>query len=379
MAEDDYYSRRGLRGLARDVRWALVDKTDIPFGRRLRATRAGFKPESAVAYDFVRNDSGDYLPDTCWRRLSETNGPAARGVLANKLLFYLNYHRELPLPAVHAFIAGGEAVPVAGAAPLGSLERALDHLRERGALVVKPMGGDRGRGVHLVEAQGGEYLKDGRPLSREELLEFLRGRDGSLLVEKVQQADYANTIFPGSTNSLRLNVFGGAGTGYEPFLAVAGHRFGRTSSMPVDNTSKGGLICPVDTTDGRLGKGRMMPKHASSYVWFDQHPDTGAQLTGVEVPGFAAIVETLLDFSRRHPYLAYVGWDVVKTETGFVVLEANHHASLRIQVAWPFLKDPRIVAFLAHHGVHPIEPQPAERGQARRQRVGPRTTGRAIG
>lgn len=344
----------------RDLRWALVDKTPIPFRSRLRATRSGFKPESYVAYRFDENDPDDYLPDTTWRKLSEINGRAARTVLANKLLFYLEYRDELPLPTVHAFIADGDVVAVGGPAPLGSLERVIDHLTERGALFLKPMDGDRGRGVHLLEARDGEFLKDGSPLSHAALAEFLRSRDGSLVLEKVEQASYAREIFPASTNSMRVNVFGGAGAGYEPFMAVAGHRFGRLTSAPVDNTAKGGLICHIDPASGRLGPGRHMPKHAPAYDWFDEHPDTGARLNGVEVPGFAAIVESLLEFSRRHQYLAYVGWDVVKTDSGFAVLEANHHASLRIQVAHPFLKDERIVAFLAHHDLLPKRPAAAQ-------------------
>lgn len=361
------------------MRWALVDDTPIPFSERLRATRAGFKPESAVAYSFDRNDPADYLPDTSWRRLSEVNCEATRRVLANKLLFYLHFRGELPLPTVHAFVADGNVVPVPGPAPLGSFEQVLGHLVERGSLFVKPMDGDRGRGVHLLEARDGEFLKDGEPLTREQLLEHLRGREGSLLVEKVEQAAYAREIFPGSTNTMRLNVFGGPGTGLEPFLAVAGHRFGRTTSMPVDNTAKGGLICHIEPDSGRLGPGRIRPKNARAYDWFEQHPDTGAQLSGVEIPDFGAIKDAILDFSKDHPYLAYVGWDVVKVESGFVVLEANHHASLRIQVTHPFLKDPRIVAFLAHHG---LLPERAGRAGARRSRppgVGGPQVGGALG
>lgn len=369
MADPDEYLRRtGLRGYASDVRWALSDRTPIPFRRRLQATRAGFKPESAVAFEFGKNDPRDYLPDTSWRPLSKTNGPAATSLLANKLMFYLKYQDELPLPRVHGFVAAGNAVPLPGPTPIATLEQVFDHLREVGPLFVKPMGGDRGRGVHLLEWRGGELLRDHKPASERELLAYLGNRDGSLFVEKVEQAEYAMKIFPDSTNSLRLTVFGGAGTAYQPFLAVAGHRFGRVASVPVDNTAKGGLVCSVDLETGILGRGRNLPKNAAAYNWFEEHPDTRAPLMGVAVPGFAEIVESLLDFSRRHAYLAYVGWDVVKTDTGFMVIEANHHSSLRMQVAKPFLQDERVVAFLAYHGLPPTrsrKPERRSRGRVR--------------
>lgn len=362
---EEYYGRTGLRGLARDVRWAFQDRTPIPFNRRLKATRAGFKPVSAVAYDFGHNDARDYLPDTSWWPLSKANGPAARVVLANKLLFYRQFRGELPMPTVYGYMAAGHVVPLpndghgAGGSgandrgPFSSLAHVLDHLVEHGPLFVKPMDGDRGRGVHLLEARDGELLKDGRPLARQALLDFLAGRDGSMFVEKVEQAEYSERIFPQATNSLRLMVFGGAGTGGTPFMPVAGHRFGRTASAPVDNTAKGGLICSVDVGTGLLERGRFLAVGAPAYVYFDEHPDSGARLTGARIPGFTEIVERMLDFSSRHPYLAYVGWDIVVTDAGFKVLEANHHASLRIQVGYPYLKDERVVAFLEHHDLMP--------------------------
>ena len=370
-SSEEYYGRRGLRGFARDLRWALQDRTPIPFNSRLKATRAGFKPVSAVAYDFQRNDPRDYLPDTSWLPLAKTNGPAAWEILANKLLFYREFSDELPLPRVYAYMAAGHLVPVAAAngasrstrsgessaareAPaISSLAGVLDHLCQHGSLVVKPMGGDRGRGVHLLEARDGEYLKDCRPLSKGELVEFLGRRDGSLFVEKVDQAAYSKQIFPDASNSLRLMVFGGAGTANSPFMPVAVHRFGRNSSIPVDNTAKGGLASPVDPRTGVLAQCRLLAPGAPRYQHYDRHPDSGAVVAGVEVPGFADVVEALLDFSRRHPYLAYVGWDIINTESGFMVLEANHHASLRTQVGHPYLKDERIVSYLAHHGLLP--------------------------
>jgi len=162
MAKGDPNHRKtGLRGLARDVRLALNDHTPIPFSRRLQATTAGFKPESAVAFEFHKNYFRDYLPDASWRALSNTNGPAARSMLANKLLFYLRYHHELPLPRVHGFVAAGQAVPLPGPSPIATIEQVVDHLAEVGPLIVKPIDGDRGRGVHLLESHDGRLMRDG--------------------------------------------------------------------------------------------------------------------------------------------------------------------------------------------------------------------------
>src|SRR5690606_41734384 len=117
---------------------------------------------------------------------------------------------------------------------------------------------DRVRGIHRLEARDGELLLVGRSLARQALLVFLAGRGGSMFVEKVEQAEYSERIFPQATNSLRLMVFGGAGTGGTPFMPVAGHRFGRTASAPVDNTAKGGLIRSVDVATGPPERSRLL-------------------------------------------------------------------------------------------------------------------------
>lgn len=360
---EEYFARTGLRGWARDLRWAYTDRTPLPFSARLRATRAGFKPVSAVAYDFAHNDLHDYLPDTSWLPLAKTNGAAA-AVLSNKLLFYREFCDELPLPRVYGYLAAGYVEPVADVTGTGGnqhgaaegfdcTEQVLDHLREHGPLVLKPLGGDRGRGIHLLEDREGELHLDGRPVSAATLVDFLHRCDGSLLVEGVVQAEYSRQIFPRSANSLRLVVFAGAGAPDGPFIPVAGHRFGRESSAPVDNTSKGGLLSPLALDSATLGPGRYLAPGARAYQHFDEHPDTGARLSGVSVPRLDEVVSTVLEFSRRHAHFSYLSWDVVITPNGFTVLEVNHHGSLRMQVAYPYLKDERIVAFLDHHGIVP--------------------------
>lgn len=60
----------------------------------------------------------------------------------------------------------------------------------------------------------------------------------------------------------------------------------------------------------------------------------------------------ILALAGRLSFLPYVGWDVVVTERGHAVLEGNHYCDVNLlQVHGPLLRDERVRALYARHGV----------------------------
>ena len=334
----------------KDAAKAYVDRSGVPFRQRLRMTRLGFTPESYAFFEFDRNDPRDYLPSRMLSPLMRLNGPALTALLSNKVLFWQAFRDELPIPRVLAVTANGyvKALDGSGVGSTGAvLERAAD-----GPLVLKPMLGQKGRRVRLLEREGGEIRLDGQTVDPAAAESAVVAADGTMVVEFVRQAEYASRIFPGSANTVRAVIFGGAGTGYEPFVAALLHRFGREQSVPVDNASAGGLAGRIDPASHQLGPVATFLFGANRNEWIAAHPDTGAPIVGVKVPRVGVVLERLLEVMRSNPGLAYVGWDVVITDDapGFAVIEANHHAALQSQrQGYPYLKDERVVRFLAHH------------------------------
>lgn len=90
----------------------------------------------------------------------------------------------------------------------------------------------------------------------------------------------------------------------------------------VDNLAAGGLGAGVDLATGRLTRGG---------VWMGDlrarkiHPKTGAQIEGVELPGWRQLVATALAAHRAAGDWSSIGWDMALTEDGPVVIEANLH------------------------------------------------------
>jgi hypothetical protein len=341
----------GIR-LLKDALAAQRDRSGLPFSTRLRMLRLGFKPESFVLFEFDRNDPAAFLPDRYWRALADVDGETVKEVLGNKLLFQRTYEDELPMPALLATVCRGRLVPEASAVePIASPAALLEHASRHGPLILKPIRGQKGKHVHAVAMEDGRVHVDGRPASAAQAADLIAGLDGVMVSEFVRQASYAAEIFPHSANSLRIVTMRDADSG-EPFVAAAAHRFGRAASAPVDNVSSGGLVAGVvDTTVGVLGPMQAFTPRPASLQWLDRHPDTGAPVRGLVVPGWSDVVASLLAFCRRHPHLSYVGWDVVKTDDGMRVLEANYGAGLQIQAFRPYLADARIVGALRASGI----------------------------
>ena len=322
---------------------AALDRSGLPYPVRFAMTRKGFKPSNYVLYDLAHNDVADYVPDSLYAALCQTNGRVGVHVLGSKLLFHKTFQDELALAELHGHISRGRFTSLRDGAGPGRTE--LEPLLvELGALVVKPVVGQKGKRVHLLTTSPRGFAVDGLPLSPSEFRTWLARQDGALVHSRVQQASYADAIFPGSANTVRIVTVTDADG---PFVLSAGHRFGRTTSAPVDNFAAGGLLCGIDLATGAIGPGASLPAPGARGVrWHTVHPDTGTPVAGQLVPGFPQLLDLLLATCRRHPYLAYVGWDVVVTDDGPVVLEANYGSGLQLQLYGGFLRNERFARFV---------------------------------
>jgi hypothetical protein len=180
------------------------------------------------------------------------------------------------------------------------------------------------------------------------------GHDERLVCEFIEQAPYAAELYPGSANTLRMLSMWDPETD-EPFVTFAVQRIGTERSAPVDNFSRGGLSAEVDLVSGELNQAVHSP-YTGSLDWHDTHPETGAQIAGVEVPDWRALRDGILDIAAQFPQLPYVGWDVLITDEGeFTIIEANSCTDVTLQVHRPLLDDPRARRFYEHHDIIPAD------------------------
>jgi glutathione synthase/RimK-type ligase-like ATP-grasp enzyme len=76
------------------------------------------------------------------------------------------------------------------------------------------------------------------------------------------------------------------------------------------------------------------------------------RFTGLKVPHWEMILEDMVRKISGIPFLEYVGWDIIITEKGYVVIEGNHNPSVRVtQMYFPLLEDERVRQFFSHYGI----------------------------
>lgn len=187
----------------------------------------------------------------------------------------------------------------------------------------KPAEGDSGRGVFSLNvAVTGELVKLSRPIGDEEcsipqLVEILRKNwRGTVIEPAIEQDPALARLNATSVNTLRVWV---ASDGEEPRVLGAFLRVGRAGSE-VDNTSRGGLACPVDLESGRLREAIDVSPMRRTY---ETHPDTGATLPGTEIPHWPQCVALAENALRVLPGAAFAGLDIAVSLAGPVLVEYN--------------------------------------------------------
>jgi Sugar-transfer associated ATP-grasp len=334
----------GVRLLAERERqfWSAAG---LPVHRRVGLWLHGYNGFCHPLYGFEDSANAKaYLSE--WQRAVHSKRPnqAYAPVLDDKLLFWLvlGRHSGHLLPIL-AQVERGVVRVMDGTRPGRRLALAayLDRLEQ--PVVFKPSGSSHGKGVLFCERREGTLLVDGQPASGAEVARRI-GSHAYLITPRVEQAAYAREVFPEAVNTIRLLTFydeagGGA------FVGRAAHRFGSSRTRPVDAWMRGGTSAPVDLASGRLGRACEFPKDGR-IVWHAAHPETGGQIEGVEVPHWPRILAHIGDLASTVPFLPYIGWDVVATDDGFMILEGNARPDVNLlQVHEPLLTDPRIAQF----------------------------------
>lgn len=271
-----------------------------------------------------------------WRAMNTAVRPhlhdsAWEALLANKWIFAVYYSRlNAPVPDVYGLLHPVSGMTVDGR-PLQNREDFSNWLQQErlAALVVKPLGGNQGRGVQLIrdiEWRGDHptlIAVNGRTLSAEDLFNELDNRDyrklsGHLLQEWLPPHPDMVRLTGTAPHSIRV-VTAVLPSG-EVDIQLASIRMGFGDAM-VDGWNNGGIAGPVNPETGQIGITARKPKFGGADV--EVHPDTGARLRGTILPDWAKVREAAKSMARLTPGLRVVGWDVVLSTNGPRIVEGN--------------------------------------------------------
>lgn len=344
----ELYGRyRALRQLAR-AEWRSPQRL-----RHVELWPRGFLSERHELYDFDANDPSLYVSD--FARVAhgrKVNDWRFLAVLRNKLVFHEVLERRsfgAYLPRVLGVISDGSVYQTDGE-EAGAATTLLELLERCGAMVIRPLEGGGGNGIHVLRLTPSGPTHNGRALDAAAVDVVQRSCGGHLATELLEQHPYGARIFPGVLHTMRVPTMRDVETG-APFIPIAIHRFANAASAPVDNFSRGGLSANIDLATGELGPAASLTPDGS-VRWHERHPETGAEIAGVRVPGWDDVQRLVLDVAAAFPYLRCVGWDVAVTEDGPKLIEGNYYMGVAVlQLHGPLLADERVRSFYERTGV----------------------------
>ena len=104
-------------------------------------------------------------------------------------------------------------------------------------------------------------------------------------------------------------------------------RFSRLPTSVVDNASAGGMVAPIDTSTGMLGSATEGGSECMEYRW-KTHRDNGALIEGRLLPYWEETCNLALKVHRYFRHRLLIGWDIIITASGPVILEGNSQPGL---------------------------------------------------
>ena len=342
-----------------DYWWLLEQEVDswsvwvsLPLSRRIWLWRHGYTSLNGKLYDFDGEPAETFLSELQRKRFYERINERHRYLLDDKLSqHWMLADHPTHRPTAFGLVRRGYVHRVPGTERSGPPRPVSDwfpeQLRTESPLVLKQLRGTGGKEVIVCRYEDGRFLLDGEELSEERLCDRLRELPSYLVTEFVDQHDYADELYPHSTNTMRIVTLWDD-EAEELLTPVAVHRVGTERSRPVDNFSSGGVAAEIDLETGELGAAAQYP-FSGDVQWYSTHPDTGSEIEGAVVPEWNSVRETVERIARENSHIPVLGWDiVVNGENEPVIIEVNTGTGVQfIQVHRPLLQDERVASIVS--------------------------------
>ena len=191
-------------------------------------------------------------------------------------------------------------------------------LGEGSCNVYKGIDGECADGVMLVEVKNDQVFADNKFFTRKSFLDSLSGK--RYLVQRVvEQHETLRKFGTRSVNTIRVVTIKGKTGVVNLFAAFL--RLSASADSFVDNRAVGGLGVGVNLDTGSLMKYGF--PHDAFGVKLDEHPLSHIKFDGYQLPFWKETVELVTRAHQQFYEIQSIGWDVVLTEHGPILLEGN--------------------------------------------------------
>lgn len=303
----------------------------------------GFLADQYVLYDFKHNDKRKYLSEFDWYRSRYINAPF--DFAFNNKVICAEILKQYMRVAENLFIKN-KGVLYGFSDGIKTNEDIYRCLCKRGKLIIKPVAMGKGTGVHLISIVESDIYIDAERVHKDALFAFFDSKKEFVVCEFIHQHRYANEIYDKTANTIRLITLRDIHTHrFKIFFAV--QRMGTRGTIPVDNGSKGGLVSKIDIDTGILSEAKCLHTLDTYYV----HPDSKKELKGIKIPNWEAVKAEILEVCEKLPFMDFIAWDLLITNDGICVIEANSSSGVNIIQLWGGQRNGELGEFFRHYKV----------------------------
>jgi hypothetical protein len=191
-----------------------------------------------------------------------------------------------------------------------TVEQLSAFLAGKPAVMFKPLEGSSGQGIEKYTPDAWEDM--------DAFFRLINEKGPAILEEVVVQHSRMSALCPTSVNTVRIATLIGE---KKEGIVYAFLRIGNGKVM--DNVDCGGMAARVDLESGKL----LTVGADKQGNTFEQHPITGTDIIGFEVPYFKEACAMCLEAMKVVPQVRFVAWDVAITEEGPRFIEGNSFPS----------------------------------------------------
>lgn len=330
-----------IKGLARRAYGALKERkrvkhiiNDGNYGFK-KCTRAeyrfckkhGFSTNEYRLFALDKNDYRDYIT-TLESYYPRYNNGKMTVVSDNKMVFPYVLRECFSVSENYAYVSGGKIKPMNGHS--FDKDSVCDFIKDH-PVILKPTGGWNGVGVTRIHHDGEGFVMNGERTDEVAIVRLMLSLKEYLMQEAISQHAYADEIFQGSLNTIRI-VSALTTDECEHEIICAVQRIGTKKSAPADNFAQGGMSALIDIDSGVLSAatGALDFDEEGNRIFLDTHPEGGA-ITGVTVPKWDEIKDRIRRFTRMFPFFKFIAWDIAVGKNGEIyAIETNMKSSLGV-------------------------------------------------
>jgi len=337
--------------------WSTFFKKEIAFNGYLVTPKKisfwikGFHSKRPIRYDFNKWGYNAFVSDLEMIKLTYINYPFSK-LLRNKMVFSNYFRKYFNTPENYFLVSSGKIKQININYNFTEIDDVLKFLEIMNSIILKPVYGSRGCGIYLLEKQDdSNYLLNKKSKTKSEVLIFINTLKDYLGCEFIKQGSFANNFFKMTTNTIRITTIYNDKKN-SAFIPYALMRFGRSKTIPADNSAIGGLMSMIDLETGVLTPAVEFDKKGEPH-YNDIHPETGEQINGIKIPNWIDLVSKFITVAEIiGPIIKIVGWDIVLRENDYVVIEGNNGPDLFFQgISIPLAKNENVLDFLKYYKI----------------------------